>query len=232
MARRMMAMTMGIWGVLLSLTASGQETPLKPPATTSPTQNDDKPGSGNKPATTSERDLAQLEARLEKLQTEVAQLTKTVAELKQHLSVLGQGLSAVDKSLDELKKDVAAVNTVLQQQMMAKRLDELHKEVAQLRDSLKQEMERLHLAIARATSPEVRKAFSPPMAMGQIILRNDWSLPVTITVDGGTYTLSPGEEQRIYRTAGTFSYEVHGWQPLRTRTLAAGEQFLIRISFP
>jgi uncharacterized coiled-coil protein SlyX len=186
----------------------------------------------SKPSPGPENNAAQLEAQLAKCQSELAQLNKTVAELKQQLTVLSQGLSAVDKSVDELKKDLAGVNAVLQQQMLAKRLDEVQKEIAQLRDTIRQETERLQAAIGSASKTEVRKAFSPPLATGQIILRNDWSLPVSVTVDGTTYTLQPGQEQRVIRAAGTFTYEVHGWQPPRTRTLSAGEQFLIRIAFP
>lgn len=218
------------WFYLLPV--QGQET--KPQETPIPNQQkpEEKPSPASKPASGEDGNLAKLETRLEKLQAELAHLSKTVADLKQHLSVLGQGLSSVDKSVEELKKDVAAVNTVLQQQMLAKRLDELQKELAQLREALKQETERLHAALGQAGKPEVRKAFAAPLPTGQIILRNDWSLPVTVSVDGIAYTLQPGQEQRVIRPAGTFSYEVHGWQTRRSRTLDAGEQFLIRIAFP
>ncbi|MCS7167017.1 MAG: hypothetical protein RMI91_10305 [Gemmatales bacterium] len=228
------ALLLGILIMICSDPVSAQEVEPLPPESTGSTVNQrvDKLAPGSKPASSQQGEMAQLEARLEKLQAEVAQLNKTVAELKQHLSVLGQGLAVVDRSLDELRKDLAAVNTVLQQQMLAKRMEELQKEVAQLRELLKHETERLQSAIREVASAEVRKAFAPPLATAQIVVRNDWSWPVTVTVDNVTYTLQPGQEQRIYRAAGTFSYEVHGWQPLRTRTLAAGEQFLIRIALP
>ncbi len=185
-----------------------------------------------KPANPDEANPASLVARLDKLQQELVQLSKAVGEVKQEITVLRQGVATVDKSVDDLKKDVAAVNTVLQQQMLAKRLDLLEQELARLRDTIKQEMERLQSSIAQRSAPEVRKAFAAPVATGQVIIRNDWNLPVTVSVDGIAYTVYPGQEQRVVRTPGTFTYEVHGWQAPRSRTLEAGEQFLIRIAQP
>jgi ribosomal protein L29 len=190
------------------------------------------PGEKPAPAKPANPDEANLASRLDKLQQELMQLSKAVGELKQEITVLRQGVATVDKSVDELKKDVAAVNTVLQQQMLAKRLDLLEQELARLRDTFKQEMDRLQSSIAQRSAPEVRKAFAAPIATGQVIIRNDWSLPVTVSVDGIAYTVSPGQEQRVVRTPGTFTYEVHGWQAPRSRTLEAGEQFLIRIAHP
>jgi|GEM_PF-1666526 len=191
----------------------------------------EKPAPAN-PANRDEANPASLVARLDKLQQELVQLSKAVAEVKQEVTVLRQGVATVDKSVDDLKKDMAAVNTVLQQQMLAKRLDLLEQELARLRDTVKQEMERLQSSIAQGSAPEVRKAFAAPIATGQVIIRNDWGLPVTVSVDGIAYTVSPGQEQRVFRTPGTFTYEVHGWQAPRSRTLEAGEQFLIRIAQP
>ncbi|GBD36035.1 hypothetical protein HRbin36_01152 [bacterium HR36] len=222
-----------IWAVCFAwpLAVSAQEN-SENKSSLQPAKPEEKSAPTNKPAAPAEDNLAKLESRLDKLQTELAQLGKNLAELKQQLAVLGQGISTVDKGLDDLKKDVAAVNTVLQQQMLAKRLDALEQQVQQLREIVKQESERLQAALAQTPKGEVRKAFAAPLATGQIILRNDWSLPVSVSVDGVTYTLQPGQEQRVIRPAGNFTYEVHGWQLPRTRSLSAGEQFLIRIALP
>jgi len=225
--RRLPAITVGVF-VLGLATTLAQESPdaSKPGSTnTGPAASSEKP-SPAKPGAGDDTHAA----RLDKFQQELVQLSKNLGELKQELTVLRQGLATVDKSVDELKKDVAAVNTVLQQQMLAKRLDALEQELARLRDTLKQESDRLHAALAQRSTPEVRKAFAAPVPTGQVLIRNDWTLPVTVSVDGIAYTLQPGQEQRIIRAPGTFTYEVHGWQAPRSRTLTEGEQFIIRIS--
>lgn len=232
MSRKILAViSLAGWLVVMA-TVSAQDKQAAPNLPVNQAKPEEQTSPPAKPGNAQESNLDKLEARLEKLQSELVQLNKTVAELKQQLAVLGQGLSTLDKSVDELKKDVTAVNTVLQQQMFAKRLDDLQKELAQLREAFKQETERLHTAIGQVSKTEVRKAFAAPLATGQIIIRNDWTLPVTVSLDGIAYTLQPGQEQRIVRAAGTFTYEVHGWQLPRSRSLAGGEQFLIRIALP
>jgi len=66
-------------------------------------------------------------------------------------------------------------------------------------------------------------------AMGRIRLINAWTEPVSVMVDGKTYSLAAGEQKDLSRAEGTFAYEVEVLQHRAQGLVEAGKTYTIRI---
>lgn len=152
-------------------------------------------------------------------------------------------LEEVAKNLASLQKQAEETAQLLKK--MTEQLDKLTDVSLQTQANaadlkkLRERLEKLEVDVVRLESAaeKARRSFAaePPPSSGSaagrgtLRLENAYSLPMSVLVDGVTYTLQPGEIRNVERTAGSFTYEVPGVQANVLRSLTAGETFTIRI---
>ncbi len=83
-----------------------------------------------------------------------------------------------------------------------------------------------------AAKPVEQGAAKPVEKLGWIRLLNTWKDPVTVDLDGASYTLAPGQEKKLQRRPGAFTYTVRGVASQVASTVAAGEMVTIKIYPP
>jgi hypothetical protein len=180
-------------------------------------------------------------------------LTKQIADLKKAVEALDK---TVKDKCGELRSDVTNANLALQATQAD--LKTMKGQIAQLRDDLeslrkllpskqvaaypsdpKAELEEVRRQLAqlhqdmealRKQLPATRVAGFPPEGQ-PLRLVNTYGVEVAIRVNGRVYYLAPGETRLTEPIPfGTFTYEVMGYYPPRTRTLAPGEgQYTITV---
>jgi TolA-binding protein len=145
--------------------------------------------------------------------------------------------------LDELAKDLAALKKQAEEtgallRKMTEQLERMTDLTVQTQKNagdlkaLRDRLERLELDVARLqTDGGARRSYygPTPLGRGTIRLENIHGLPMSVIVDGVTYTVLPNETRYVDHAAGSFSYEVPGVQAPVWRQLAVGETFVIRI---
>ena len=155
-------------------------------------------------------------SQLAAINADIAELKKTQAEILKMLQEAAPTLLQLDKTVLQVQKNT--------------------NDVAALKDRLEKLEERFNRAQAAVDSRRAGALGTPgtpnmPMAaMGQIHITNLYWTPITVVVDGYSYTLLPNETRYLNHQAGSFNYEVLGVQANVARTLAAGETFTIRIN--
>jgi hypothetical protein len=151
--------------------------------------------------------------------SQLAVISGDITELKKKHDEILNMLQRASQTLMDLEK------TVLQVQKNTS-------DLAALKDRLERLEERMNRTAAAVDNRRAGALGTPnmPMAMGQIELRNLYWTPITVVVDGYSYTLLPNEARYLNKQPGSFSYEVLGVQANVMRTLAAGETFTIRIN--
>jgi hypothetical protein len=154
-----------------------------------------------------------------------AQKIDDIQKLATDLQKAVQGLQ---KSVDGIKSDVGDLRkeSQLSVQNNEKKINDLKDEIAKI----KLDIEQINTRIA---APQRIAAFSPvePVAStGRVEMVNTFPEAVTIVVNRLSYTLVPGDKRLSEPVpAGTFTYEVLGITPPRTRTIGANQVFTVSV---
>jgi hypothetical protein len=153
-----------------------------------------------------------------------------IDDIQKLASELQKAVQGLQKSIDGLKLDVGDLRkeAQLNVQYGDKKINEFKDEIAKL----KLDIEHINTRIA-APAPQRIAAFSPvePVAAtGHVEMVNTFPEAVTIVVNRLSYTLVPGEKRQSEPVpAGTFTYEVLGITPPRTRTIGANQVFTVSV---
>src|SRR5262249_27262995 len=101
--------------------------------------------------------------------------------------------------------------------------------IRQLDDRLRRLEERVDGLRGSSAGSSIRQAggINPPAETGRIRMRNLFSAPVGIRVNGVVYNLEPGETYELCATLGEFTYEVLNIQGPRTDVLTADKAYNI-----
>lgn len=83
-----------------------------------------------------------------------------------------------------------------------------------------------------SAKPVEQGAAKPVEKVGWVRLLNSWKDPVTVDLDGVSYTLSPGQEKKLQRVPGPFTYTVRGVASKVASNVEAGEMVTIKIYPP
>lgn len=156
------------------------------------------------------------------MEQRVDDVAKELANLQKQNDQMSQLLKKLNDQVERLNTDLSLQlqATTSEVKMLKNRLEQIEKDLARLQTEQQNQ----------------RRAFSinPPgnslnVPMGQIQLINEYPMTMYVFVDGISYTLPPYSNRTLTRAAGVFNYEVYGVQANVLRTLAAGENFTIRI---
>jgi hypothetical protein len=83
-------------------------------------------------------------------------------------------------------------------------------------------------AIAEKAKKGDKSAAADPTAKsGEVQVRNDWKVPVTVVVGRESYTLQVGELKKITAPAASFSYELQVGTNRSAGTMEAGKTYRI-----
>jgi hypothetical protein len=152
-------------------------------------------------------------------------------EIQKQLNELKKSVSTIQKSLELLQAmgtDLRNLRTESRQgvENAEKQIGDLKRELGTLRDELDKLGTRMNTTTRIAASPPTE----PPVATGRVEMTNTFSDEVTVAVNHRTYRLVPGERRMSDPIpAGTFTYEVLGITPPRTRTLTANQVFTVNV---
>jgi len=97
---------------------------------------------------------------------------------------------------------------------------------------LEAEARRLAAGSGTSGSPVQQGTAKPAEKMGWVRLLNTWQQPVTVDLDGASYILAPGQEKKLRRAPGPFTYTVRGVASKVASTVEAGEMVTIKIYPP
>jgi hypothetical protein len=136
----------------------------------------------------------------------------------------------------ETQRQIKELKEALVQEIQALRTETRANQTAtesrirQLDDRLRRLEERVDTLRGTPTGSSIRQAggINPPAAdTGRIRMRNLFSAPVGIRVNGIVYNLEPGETYELCATLGEFTYEVLNIQGPRTDVLTADKAYNI-----
>jgi hypothetical protein len=96
-------------------------------------------------------------------------------------------------------------------------------------DKAKRDDERAELLVAKAKKGDKDKtaAADAPAKSGDVQVRNDWKVPVTVVIGGASYTLQIGEQKKIPAPAASFTYELQVGANRAAGTMEAGKTYRI-----
>jgi|GEM_PF-2402220 len=144
---------------------------------------------------------------------DTTKIDKVLEKLDQVLSKVGtveSRLSAIERSRADTARDIGELRL---------QMDLLQRELADLRSQMSGQ---------RSTSAKFGP--SAAMALATVRLFNDYPTMMSVTVNGVTHDLLPGETRNLSVTPGAFSLQVHGVHPLPvTRTVGEGKTYPLRI---
>jgi len=129
-----------------------------------------------------------------------------------------------DKLDGEAKKLAAAQPKAKEPSPQAQ---ELTRELA----SAQRQLDRMLAAVEQLPATRYQANLAPEtIRSARIQIVNAWTGPVTVAVDGMTYSLQVGASLNLTKPAGEFTYEVNQIQAPVKRTLSPGQTFSIRIA--
>jgi hypothetical protein len=149
-----------------------------------------------------------------------------IDDIQKVATELQKTLLGLQKSIDGLKADLGNLRTEsqLNVQSAEKKANDLKDEIAKVKLDVEQ---------LGARTPQRIAAFAPAepvAATGRVEMVNTFPESVTIVVNRLTYTLVPGDKRLSEPVpAGTFTYEVLGITPPRTRTIGANQVFTVSV---
>lgn len=132
--------------------------------------------------------------------------------------------TAKDEIARQLKEMKASIDALTNIQKAQSDIEDLKRQVSQIRQDLDD--------LRRTVTTTRSSGYLTPQATstGRVRLVNTYLEPMTVVVNGKSYSVAPGEQRYTDALpAGTFTYEVLGVQALRDRTLSANETFTINI---
>jgi hypothetical protein len=155
---------------------------------------------------------------------------------------LAAPVPADDKTTDtlayqEILRQMKEMKESLQQEIRALRTEARSNDLAaetrlkSLRDDLQRLQREVDALRGQGSNPSIRQAggINPPLTgtTGRIRMRNVFSSPVSIVVNGTAYNLEPGETYEVCAPVGDFTYEVLNIQGPRTDTLTPDKAYNI-----
>jgi hypothetical protein len=151
-----------------------------------------------------------------------------IDEIQKQAVELQKTLASLQKAVDSIKTDLGNLRTESQLgvQNAEKKANELKEEMARLKFDVEQ-------LGTRVSTPQRIAAFppaEPAAASARVEMVNTFPEEVTIVVNRLSYRLVPGERRQSEPVpAGTFTYEVLGVTPSRTRTIGPNQVFTVSV---
>jgi hypothetical protein len=153
----------------------------------------------------------------------------------QKLDEILNQLKTAKEDRDALRDEIRRLRTEtgLSVQAAQEKVGRLGEDLKRLGDDVQRLQRDLERMRTDGTNPSIRQAggINPPATTtattGRIRMRNLFSAPEQIRLNGTVYTLEPGETYEVCAPLGEFTYEVLGIQGPRTDVLTADKAYNI-----